>query len=219
MSDPQHPGSQHQPKTSSRGIAEPRAKEQRVPGKGLSLAAMIVGIASLPLYMPAFALYSLLGVVAIVLGCVGFRKTKKATGRGSDMALVGVTTGSISVLTAIALGVFLVVFLGDGAMIRATNRTNDERTSRAAAEIDKMQKVISQYQLRFGSYPARLDQAEGALERRFPALDPWDRPYVYRQDSDGFVLRSLGADEADPTDDIVFDFAVGRIVVPSASRE
>ncbi len=90
----------------------------------------------------------------------------------------------------------------------------DAKINRAASEIGQMVKVIHRYQSQFGKLPETLTQAQSAMGVQFPALDPWGRPYDYRAIDDGFVLFSRGEDPNDEEDDIYYDTAPGRVILP-----
>lgn len=90
---------------------EPVAESKR-----LAIAALMTGLGGLVFVsvfvladVAPFVLYVglLLGVVGVILGVLALRKQQS-----KGMALAGLVTGSISVLIAIGLVVFALVFLG-----------------------------------------------------------------------------------------------------------
>jgi Domain of unknown function (DUF4190) len=76
---------------------------------GLAVASMILGIASL--FVGMFCLGPLPGIAALILGLVALSQIKKAPDRnsGKPLAIVGVVTGSLSVLIFGAWLLFIVV--------------------------------------------------------------------------------------------------------------
>ena len=106
---------------------------QKNPGKGLGIAALIIGIASWlvlsPLYcgcsfmslgfIPAI-LEIILGVVGLILAIIGMKKSK-AVGMKNVMAVIGLILGILHIVGGVAMIVIsiLVVVLGAGTGILA----------------------------------------------------------------------------------------------------
>jgi membrane-bound ClpP family serine protease len=82
--------------------------------KGLSVTAMVLGIAGLVLVVCAFFfpyLGMLLGLVAIVVGLVARGKAKRGEVSGPGMALTGVITGAVALVIGIAIIAGVAAFL------------------------------------------------------------------------------------------------------------
>lgn len=80
--------------------------QQNSTTNGLAVAALVVGILSLPF---AFACGSgvLFGIVAIVLGFLGRKKAnEEMAGNGAGMALAGIITGVLGLLASAAFVLF-----------------------------------------------------------------------------------------------------------------
>jgi hypothetical protein len=79
--------------------------------KGLATAAMVIGIISVTVGW--MCLGPIPGIAAIILGAVALSQIKKAPDRmgGKPMAVVGVITGSLTVLIYAGLMIFYVVVL------------------------------------------------------------------------------------------------------------
>ncbi len=91
--------------------------------EGMALAAMILGLASLPLLIACGA-GVLTGIVAIVLGFVAMSRAKRSGRSGRGMAITGIVAGVVAIL--IAVGV-LVAFGGSAARYAdCLQRTGDE---------------------------------------------------------------------------------------------
>jgi hypothetical protein len=79
----------------------------RPPRNGLGVAALILGILAL---LAAVSILGgiLLGLVAIILGVLGWRRAKRGEATNGGLAVVGLVTGSLAVLISaglLALGV------------------------------------------------------------------------------------------------------------------
>jgi len=75
---------------------------------GLSIASMVLGIVSIPLYF-CYGAGLLLGIPAIITGFIARNQIKQTGGKqkGNGMALAGIITGGIPVL----LGIFALVII------------------------------------------------------------------------------------------------------------
>ncbi len=85
------------------------------PGKGLSIAAMILGICSI-VFSWAFGFIA--GVLAIIFGAIGLKRNV-----GKGMAVTGLVTGIVGVLVSIIIGIALVITAYAGISQRATNES------------------------------------------------------------------------------------------------
>ena len=79
-------------------------------GKGLAIAALIVGIFAL-LFSWTVVGGILLGLIAIVLGAIASSKAKKGTAGGRGMAVTGLVLGVLGLLIAVGLIVAGALFL------------------------------------------------------------------------------------------------------------
>ena len=80
--------------------------------KGLAVAALVLGIVGVATFF--FFLGGLIGIVALVLGIVAIRQTRKGQAGGQGMAIAGAVLGGaaivITTVYAIAVGAFLSKF-------------------------------------------------------------------------------------------------------------
>jgi hypothetical protein len=78
------------------------------PTQGLAVASMAVGVLSM---FGLFCLGPIPGIVALILGLVALSQIKKAPARntGKPLAIVGVVTGSLSILTFVGWLVFFII--------------------------------------------------------------------------------------------------------------
>jgi hypothetical protein len=127
------------------GYGAPGAPVVGVPGHGMSVASMILGIISLPAALLAICLFWLavpLALTAIILGHVGFSAHKKSTGRGSGMAVAGFVCGYI----ALAI---MIIYWATFASIMSTasqkvQQQNQQRLQQMQQQQQQMQKQQSQ---------------------------------------------------------------------------
>jgi hypothetical protein len=81
------------------------------PSNGMGLAAMILGIASIPL-LCCFGIGTLAGIAAIVLGYMGKTKADQGLATNRTQALVGLILGAV----AVGLGVLSIILNLTGAI-------------------------------------------------------------------------------------------------------
>ena len=87
---------------------------------------------------------------------------------------------------------------------------NDEKTSRARAELESIATALESYRREHGFYleskteAALIDNLNPRYLRTVIRVDPWHQPYQYEGTRGSFVLRSSGPDEKpNTTDDVV----------------
>jgi type II secretion system (T2SS) protein G len=87
---------------------------------------------------------------------------------------------------------------------------NDEKTSRARAELESIATALESYRREHGFYleskteAALIDSLNPRYLRSIIRVDPWHQPYQYEGTRGSFVLRSSGPDEKPNTaDDVV----------------
>ncbi|AQA05003.1 hypothetical protein BVC93_24270 [Mycobacterium sp. MS1601] len=83
------------------GYGQPPA----APKNGLGIAALVVGILSLPAVLTVFGGF-VLGLVAIVLGFIGYRRAKKGEATNGGIAIAGVVIGLLGIVLNAALIAF-----------------------------------------------------------------------------------------------------------------
>lgn len=76
---------------------------------GVAIAALIVGILSLPAVV-TIIFAPILGIVAIILGFIGLGRASQAGGAGRGMAIGGIVTGALGILLTVLLFLGLFVF-------------------------------------------------------------------------------------------------------------
>ena len=87
---------------------------------------------------------------------------------------------------------------------------NEEKTSRARAELESIATALESYRREHGFYleskteAALIDNLNPRYLRTVIRVDPWHQPYQYEGTRGSFVLRSSGPDEKpNTTDDVV----------------
>ena len=102
---PPAPGTRHRRHSRTPDTAPPPAA---APKNGLGIAALIVGILSLPAAFTIFGGF-ILGVIAIVLGFIGYRRARTGEATNGGMAIGGIVLGVLGVIVSavlIAVGVW-----------------------------------------------------------------------------------------------------------------
>ncbi|MCY4016741.1 MAG: type II secretion system major pseudopilin GspG [Gammaproteobacteria bacterium] len=110
----------------------------------------------------------------------------------------------IEILVVMAIIAMLAVLVAPNIFNQQAGAMRDAAT----AEISTLSAALDMYRLDVGRYPNSLDGlVENDADRAAwngPYLrgseipdDPWENPYVYEPDDNGFALYSLGADGAD----------------------
>jgi hypothetical protein len=81
------------------------AQPPAAPKNGLGIAALITAIVSLPAALSIFGGF-LLGIVAIVLGFVGYRRAKKGEATNGGIAIAGIVLGFLGIILSAAVIAF-----------------------------------------------------------------------------------------------------------------
>ena len=79
-----------------------------VPGKGLGITAMILGIISVSFFCLLYYFTFIFSIPALILGCIGNSKAKSA-GAKNGMAVAGIITSAISIGLSVIF-IFRVIF-------------------------------------------------------------------------------------------------------------
>jgi Na+/melibiose symporter-like transporter len=74
----------------------------RPPRNGLGIAALVVGVIGLLLFWTVLG-GVLLGIVAVVLGIIGFRRAKKGEATNGAMALIGAIAGGLALVASVVI--------------------------------------------------------------------------------------------------------------------
>ena len=110
--------------------------------------------------------------------------------------------GGISLLlAALALASLLTLRFNPATPWRmefASSATERLRTFASRARLERIEQAVRAFYLDSGAVPERLDAlaASGYLEPR-DLLDPWNRPYRYRLDSDAYRIAGLDGSGAE----------------------
>lgn len=93
------------------GYAPPQGTQEN---NGLALAALILGILSIPAILTVFG-GIILGIIAIILGSVGIRKASAIVGPGArkGMAVTGLVLGLIAAIVSAVMLAFSIFFAKD----------------------------------------------------------------------------------------------------------
>ena len=87
----------HHPARTRRGRPTPK--------NGLGIAALIVGLLSLPAVFTVFGGFAL-GAIAVILGFLGYRKAKSGEASNGGMAIGGIVLGALGIVVSVALLAF-----------------------------------------------------------------------------------------------------------------
>lgn len=104
----------------SGGPTDPSAYGHQQPQKkGLAIAALVLGVLSLPAILTVFG-GILLGLIAIILGIVALRGASKGKNGGKGLAIGGLVTGAIGLIVSAAILAFVgtVLFGEDGQRLQ-----------------------------------------------------------------------------------------------------
>lgn len=120
--------------------------------------------------------------------------------------------------TLIELMVVILIIAILAAMVvpRIINRTEEAKVSKAMADLQSISKMLDTFRIDVGFYP-NTEEGLYALEsydaegwkgpytRKPISVDPWGMEYIYENpdDSDSYLLMSLGPDKVESDDDIV----------------
>ena len=84
------------------GQPQTYGETQPRPGSGMAITALVLGVLAL---LTCWTVVGgiLLGLVAVVLGIVALSKIKRGRASGKPMAIIGIITGALALLAAVAL--------------------------------------------------------------------------------------------------------------------
>jgi amino acid transporter len=106
------------------------------PKNGLGIAALVVGILSLPAVLTVFGGF-VLGLVAIVLGFIGYRRAKKGAATNGGIAIAGIVIGLLGIVlnaALIAFGVWGFLQVGGGDYFDCIQDAGNDSAAQAACE-------------------------------------------------------------------------------------
>jgi general secretion pathway protein G len=133
---------------------------------------------------------------------------------GSDAVTALARNKSRFLLIAMGLFVVLGIALVSRSCSVAGSRTGPTRRSMTAVrELSALHGGLEGYKWDCGEYPAESNGLSALIFKydnpkwngpyvSFLRSDPWRRPYLYRLQGTGFVLKSLGPDGVESPDDI-----------------
>ncbi len=147
------------------------------------------------------------------------REREKATAKVSPAGVEQTVTNNKPMFLFIALGLFLVVgsaLVSRSCAVAKTQTGPTRKHWTAVKELASLYGGLEGYRYDCGEYP---DTSNGLMALifkydnakwngpyvNFLKSDPWRRPYFYRLQGTGFVLKSLGPDGVESADDIAMD--------------
>ena len=111
---------------------------QGVPRNGLGIAALVLGILSLPGAIAGGVLGIVLGILALIFGIVGMRRAKRGEATNNGMALAGAILGAVGLLVGILVTLVLVTFIRTyGDCLDETTRLPGETRDACLDRIDE----------------------------------------------------------------------------------
>jgi hypothetical protein len=129
---PGYPGYQGYPGYEGGGYAPPPA----APKNGLGIAALVVAILSLPAVLTVFGGF-VLGLVAIVLGFIGYRRAKKGEATNGGIAIAGIVIGLLGIVlnaALIAFGVWGFLQVGGGDYFDCMQQAGNDTSAQLECE-------------------------------------------------------------------------------------
>lgn len=106
------------------------------PKNGLGIASLITAIVSLPAALSVFGGF-LLGVVAVILGFVGYSRAKRGEANNGGVAIAGIVLGVVGIILSalvIALGVWGFFKIGGGDYVDCMQKAGNDRTAQLQCE-------------------------------------------------------------------------------------
>jgi hypothetical protein len=106
------------------------------PKNGLGIAALITAIVSLPAALSIFGGF-LLGIVAIVLGFVGYRRAKRGEATNGGIAIAGIALGVLGIILSaavIAFGVWGFFKVGGRDYVDCMQKAGNNATAQTQCE-------------------------------------------------------------------------------------
>lgn len=106
------------------------------PKNGLGIAALVVGILSLPAVLTVFGGF-VLGLVAIVLGFIGYRRAKKGEATNGGIAIAGIVIGLLGIVlnaALIAFGVWGFLQVGGGDYFDCMQQAGNDTSAQLECE-------------------------------------------------------------------------------------
>jgi hypothetical protein len=106
------------------------------PKNGLGVAALVVGILSLPAVLTVFGGF-VLGLVAIVLGVIGYRRAKKGAATNGGIAIAGAVIGLLGIVlnaALIAFGVWGFLQVGGGDYFDCMQQAGNDTSAQVQCE-------------------------------------------------------------------------------------
>jgi hypothetical protein len=106
------------------------------PKNGLGIAALVVGILSLPAVLTVFGGF-VLGLVAIVLGVIGYRRAKKGAATNGGIAIAGAVIGLLGIVlnaALIAFGVWGFLQVGGGDYFDCMQQAGNDTSAQVQCE-------------------------------------------------------------------------------------
>ena len=106
------------------------------PKNGLGITALILAILSLPAALTVFGGF-VLGLVAIVLGFIGYRRVKKGEATNGGVAIAGIVLGLLGIILSaalIAFGVWGFLKVGGGDYFDCMQQAGDDTSAQLQCE-------------------------------------------------------------------------------------
>ncbi|CAN5535048.1 hypothetical protein BH11ACT7_BH11ACT7_19170 [soil metagenome] len=106
------------------------------PKNGLGTTALILAILSLPAALTVFGGFAL-GLVAIVIGFIGYRRVKKGEATNGGVAIAGIVLGLLGIVLSaalIAFGVWGFLKVGGGDYFDCMQRAGDDTSAQLQCE-------------------------------------------------------------------------------------
>lgn len=126
------------------------------PRNGLGIAALVIGILAIPAALLMGGGIPL-GIVALVLGIVGWRRSKRGEATNGGVAIAGIVLGALGIVVSVALiaiGVAFFEWMGGGDYVSCLNKAGNDRVKQQQCEEQFNKHVENKFSVTLTTTPA-----------------------------------------------------------------
>lgn len=137
------------------GYLPPYPGYAATPRNGLGIAALVLGVIAVPACMTLFG-GVLLGIVAAILGFLGWSRAKSGEADNGGVAIAGALLGVVAVVISIGLAVFGISFfksIGGGDYVHCMQQAGDDTAAQNACAEKFQQRIEDKYSITLTPMP------------------------------------------------------------------